>query len=251
MSLRLNKDKIFFLNTHQKYEGSTNIISFMEKDFTLLIDVKINKEGINKDYPTFIISRNGKHSGLSAILTENNEIVITFSYWLYDDEQKDVIREGNYTLPKQLEDNVNRYVITCDNESKNFKMYVNGVDVFTIDYCGLSKQSYLESFLWFGCGTMIGKGDNYKSIGDFEYSSFMALDIVVNQIEITDIMSKHNESYINLDKYPGLPTLKKETPLLNNIKLFYDFTTHNPYKMWDLTGNGNHAQLYIENNIYF
>lgn len=251
MSLRLNKNKIFFLNIDKKQNELNTIGDFMENDFTIVFDAKIIKEGLLKDYPSFLFSRNGKHSGISAILTETNDIIITFSYWFYNEQEEDVVKYSHYTLPKELELTNNKYVIICDDKNKKIKIYVNDIEAPTIDYVNLTKQSHKESFVWFGCGTMIGSGDNFKAVGDFEYSTFFALDIVLDRNEIEDIYNNYQEKYITLEKYIDLPTLKNNTPNLNNIKLFYDFTSHNFYKMWDLTGNGNHAQLYIENNIYF
>lgn len=251
MSIRINKDNIFCILPTAKYELAENIGNFMENDFTIFVKVKILKEGLTKEYPSFFFCRNGRHVGLSAILSDKNEIVINSTYWFLDKDGNGIMKEIPTILPSDLENGFNEYALVCDNLSKCIKLYINGVEFSNMEYSSLSKDNFENSLIWLGCGTMMSNDEFYKSVGDFEYNLLFCLDTQLSIKEITKIKESYKLHYLENDTYKGLPVLKSSIEHKQNYKLFCDFENYNRYKIWDMTGNGNYPQLYIENNIHF
>jgi hypothetical protein len=157
----------------------------------------------------------------------------------------------SFILPKNIENNINDYIIICEDDKKIIKLIINGETVGILDYKLTNKNSYVDSFVWFGCATMIGEGESYRCVGDFDYHLLFGLNMVLELGEIMDIKNNFKIKYVESETYNSLPILNKLTPHRDNFKIFCDFENSNTYKIWDLTGNGNYPQLYIENNIYF
>ena len=65
MSLKVNRDNIFFILPESRYSVSNRIDRYMDEDFTFHISAKIIKESLGLK-ESFIFSRNGMHSGISA-----------------------------------------------------------------------------------------------------------------------------------------------------------------------------------------
>jgi len=251
MSLRINENNIFCITPKSKYELSEDIGGFMEEDFTIVVETKIYKEALKKEYPSFFFCRNGRHVGLSAILTEKNEIAVNLTYWFLDENKNGIMREETSILPLDVEDTVNRYTMICDTNSKMIKLYINEEEKCKIEYSSLEKDTFTEALIWLGCGSMMSDDPFYKSVGDFEYELLICLDKCLTIKEITEVIDKYEKDYIEIDTFKGLPILNKLIPNKENYKVFCDFNNYNRYKLWDMTGNGNYPQLYIENNIHF
>jgi hypothetical protein len=82
MSLRVNKDNIFFVLPESRYSVSRRIDKYMDEDFSLFIKFKVYPDCVLKDIQTFAIARNGMHSGISTYKDELDNISICFTYWL-------------------------------------------------------------------------------------------------------------------------------------------------------------------------
>jgi hypothetical protein len=251
MSLRINENTIFCITPKSKYELSEDIGKFMEIDFTIFVEAKIYKEALTTEYPSFFFCRNGRHVGLSAILTEKNEIAVNLTYWFVDENKNGIMKEETFILPSEIEDKNNRYTMICNTVSKVIKLYINEEENCKIEYPSLEKDIFTEALIWLGCGSMMSDDPFYKSVGDFEYELLMCLDKVLTIEEITEIRNNYKTNYIEIDTFKGLPILNKAIPNRKNYKVFCDFNNYNRYKLWDMTGNGNYPQLYIENNIHF
>lgn len=251
MSFRINENNIFCILPNAKYELAQNIGDFMENDFTIFVEAKILKEGLTKEYPSFFFCRNGRHVGLSAILSDKNEIVINSTYWFLDENGNGVIKEIPTILSPDLENSFNKYAMVCDNQSNSIKLFINGIEVSNIEYKSLNKDNFESSLIWLGCGTMMSDDNFYKSVGDFEYNLLFCLNKKLSIEEIDEIRTNYKKEYLETETYKGLPILKSTTQHRENYKLFCNFENYNRYKLWDMTGNGNYPQLYIENNIHF
>jgi hypothetical protein len=252
MSLRINKDNIYFIppKRFNKYNHSDDISGFMEKDFTISVRVKIYKENMNPLKEAYIFSRNGMHSGIVANLNNNNEIEIKFLYWFTDSDNNTFIKNIFFTLSSEFENDFNSYTVTCDEKNKVIDFYLNDIIIESLYYNELNRKNYTEEFIWIGCGSMIISDPNYKFIGDFEYEYIYLLDKKLLISEIIDI-NKNYKLQLDYDSEYILPILNNNIEHFENFKIFTDFDYRSKYKLWNMANNHNFFQLYIENNIIY
>jgi hypothetical protein len=248
MSLNVNKDNIYLITNHSKYMENELVSDFMEKDFTLFLRVKIVKWILTED-ESFIFSRNGVHSGLSCYLNHLGNIVIRFSYWFKNKDNKVIHKHVEQILPENMEELFNDYIIICNMRDENIKFYLFDKLIGIIDFKGLEKVDYTTAFFWLGCGSMIVE-ENFKNIGSFIYKLLFGLNVPLTYDEIIDIV-QYREKYVNEDSEFGLPLVKRDIDLYKNFKLFFDFEFKNKYKVWNMVNGNNFFQKYIEDNIIF
>ncbi len=147
MSLNVNKDNIYLITNHSKYMENELVSDFMEKDFTLFLRVKIVKWILTED-ESFIFSRNGVHSGLSCYLNHLGNIVVRFSYWFKNKDNKVIHKHVEQILPENMEELFNDYIIICNMRDENIKFYLFDKLIGIIDFKGLEKVDYTTAFFW-------------------------------------------------------------------------------------------------------
>jgi hypothetical protein len=249
MSLRVDKDNIFFILPESRYSVSSRIDGYMEEDFTLHVTAKLFPETLTNT-ESFLIARNGMHSGISAFRDQWDIINIMFTYWFRDADGNPDVKQVTYKVPELLMDGFNRYTMICDhNNEKKISCYVNDELVGEMLYGDSVKQSYEHAFYWFGCGSMIGP-EEHRAFGIFEYRLSFVLNKKLSLDELKDFIgnykSKHSEVV-----FGELRRLKDSYPYKQNFAFLCDFEHYNRYKVWDISFSGNYPQFYIEHNIYF
>lgn len=248
MSLKVNKDNIFFILPESRYAVSNRIDKWMEEDFVLHVKAKIIPENLTSKQ-SFIIARNGMHSGISTFIDNQNNVSVGFTYWFRDKDKEPVVKQVFYTLEAGEVNAFNEYTMICDHyEERKIDCFFNGKLIGTLKYENDEKQSYEHAFYWFGCGSMIGP-EEHRGYGEFEYELSFVLNKKLLIEDVQDIID-------NYDKYShivfnNLRKLNYDYKLRNNFAFFCDFSNHNRYKVWDLSFSGNYPQFYIEHNIYF
>lgn len=248
MSLKVNKENIYYVTPFSKYGTHNPIDTFMEKDFTISTRLKINKENIPLQLDTYMFARNGKHSGILTHLDVNNRLEVRLCYWFTDENGNDILKKVIHYLPEELEDQFNDYIVTADDTNKTMSFYFNGDKVGDIDYENLTKCDYTGAFIWLGCGNMFND-DQFKGIGDFEYEYLYCLDKELKFNEIIEINKNYKTKYLNFDN--GLPVLNDEIKYKENFKLFCDFDYKNNYKVWNMSKGANFFQFYMDNNMIY
>lgn len=247
MGLKIDKDNIYLITNNSKYDISDKIDNFMENDFTIFIRSKIKKKSLKFGDESFLFARNGMHSGISAYLDELNQIRIRFTYWV-NDFTGSTVKIVEYLLLEN-EEQYNDYIVTCDHNNKIMTFYVSGNKAGEINYNEFTKVNYNGAFIWLGCGSMIIE-DIFKCVGDFEYELLFGLDKCLLYDDVIDIVQNRSKYVDEISEYE-LPLLKPNILLRNNFKFFFDFEHRNTYKVWNIVGDDNFLQLYIENNISF
>lgn len=249
MSLRVTKEKIFFILPESRYAVSDRIDRFMEEDFTLHVTAKIFPELLTEK-EAFIIARNGMHSGISAFKDAWGKSNIVFTYWLKTQDGDPIVKQIFYHLKDEELNKFNKYTMICDNYvDRKIDCYVNNELVGIIEFEQNEKQSYKDAFYWFGCGSMIGP-EEHRAIGEFEYQLCFLLNKKLTLDETNDIVENFGTKYSH-EVFRGLKKLNYDYPLRKNFAFLCDFTHHNRYKVWDVSFSGNYPQFYIEYNIYF
>lgn len=261
MSLRINKDNIFFILTEDRYSVAKKIDTHMSKDFSFYVKAKVNSEFLEAGKEHFLFSRNGMHSGVSIYKSEDDKIHAVYQWWVKsDNSDKYEVKMVGQWIPDELANEYNEYIMICDNDDeKNIKCYFNNILVGEIDFKNGEKKGYEESFYWFGCGSMLASEKEHMHIGDFDYELSFLINKKLELSEVNEI-SKNYESY-TFEMYNGLRRLKDDFYLNNdlndrrilkeNFAFFCDFNQYTRYKIWDMTFSGNYPQVYIEDNIYY
>ena len=254
MSLRVNKDNIFFVLPESRYSVSRRIDRDMDEDFSLFVKFKVFPESMEKNKETFVLARNGMHSGISSFKDGSGNVTISFTYW-FSKETEDgrtemypkQVRTG--LLPEELNE-FNEFVMVCDHFlDRKIDCYKNGKLVGSIQFDEGDKVSYENAFFWFGCGNMIGP-EEHQCIGDFEFEMSFVLNKKLKIEEIQDFIDNYEKKYSHI-VFNDLRKLNYDYPYRNNFSFLCDFNNYNRYKVWDVSFSGNYPQFYIEKNIYF
>jgi hypothetical protein len=249
MSFKVTKENIFFLLPESRYAVSERIDSYMEKDFTLFVKAKLFPETLTEN-ESFMIARNGMHSGISAFKdTDGGNTNIMFTYWFIDKDGTPNPKQVFYTLEEDELNSFNDYAMICNHSSKTIECFLNKKLIGRIVYGRDTKQTYENAFYWFGCGSMIGP-EEHRGFGDFEYKLAFVTNTQMNLEAIDDFTKNLYTKYTDVI-FNDLRKLKNDYPLKNNFAFLCDFEHYNRYKVWDLSFSGNYPQFYIEHNIYF
>ena len=249
MSLKIDNKNIFFLLPESRYAVSDRIDAYMDEDFTLHVTAKVFPDTLTEK-ESFMIARNGMHSGVSAFKDQHGDINVMFTYWFMDKNNKPKPKQLFHRLSDSELNEFNKYTMICDhNDNKKISCYVNDTLVGDIFYKGDTKQPYENSFYWFGCGSMIGP-EEHRGFGDFEYAMTFVINKAVPITIVNDLIENYEEKYTDI-VFNDLRKLKNDYKLKENFAFFSDFKHYNRYKVWDLSFNGNYPQFYIEHNIYF
>lgn len=248
MSLKVDKDNIFFLLPESRYAVSSRIDDYMDKDFTLHVRGKVINTNLT-DREAFMIARNGMHSGISFFKDNLDRTVCIFTYWCENKNKENIVQQVFHPIDENDKDSFNDYTIIGDDTSKKLECYVNSKLVGTIDYSNNKKVLYENAFYWFGCGSMICE-EQHRSIGEFEYENTFLLNKKISIEEVNDIITNYESKYTHII-FNDLRKINDDYKYKNNFAFFCDFKEYNRYKVWDLSFNGNYPQFYIEKNIYF
>lgn len=248
MSLKINKDNIFLMNPKNGYFDDNNSDDSMANDFTLFVKVKLNPDKL-KQVDSFIISRSGAHSGISA-LTDAYAFTsyIQYSYWFWDNSTnvpKLEVRQIHHKIEEADFDSFIELAMVHDTYEKTMLCYYNGVVIGQLEYKnGELPALYDNSPYWFGCGSMLMDGE--KQIGEFEYDLAFSLRKALDNDAIQDIITNYKTKYCETIFEDSL-IFKRNWNLTKDFAFFCDFEKMNQYKIWNYAFNGNFPQLYVDN----
>lgn len=250
MSLRINKDNLFFILPEDRYSVSQKIDKHMAKDFTLYVKLKVNVEFLGLDKEHYIFSRNGMHSGISIYRDLQGNIHAVYNWWVRNEKTGEYeYKNVTHKIEDEFVNEHNEYSMICDDsDEKNIKCYFNNMLVGTIHFTKSEKNPYEGAFYWFGCGSMLCE-EQHRQIGDFDFDLAFLLNKKIEINEVKDIVT--NYPLYTHEMYGGLRKLKDDFYLKDNFAFFCNFNQTTRYKIWDMTFSGNYPQIYIENNIYF
>jgi hypothetical protein len=97
MSLKVTKENIFFLLPESRYAVSERIDAYMEKDFTVYVKAKLFAETLTQT-ESFLLARNGMHTGISAFKDSDDNNNVMFTYWFKDADDVPSPKQIFYTL---------------------------------------------------------------------------------------------------------------------------------------------------------
>jgi hypothetical protein len=248
MSLKINKDNIFMINPKNGYFDDDNSDDSMANDFTIFVKVKINSDVLTQT-DSFIISRNGAHSGISALKDEYEfATYIQYSYWFWDNSTsspKIGIKQVHYKIEDVDLDDFIELALVHNSYERKMMCYYNGNVVGELKYTKDELPAlYDDSPYWFGCGSMLTEGEIQD--GEFEYDLAFSIRKVLNDSKIQHIIKNYKKKYCKKIFEDNL-IFKKDWELTKEFTFFCDFEKMNQYKVWNYAFNGNFPQLYVKN----
>lgn len=252
MSLKINKDNIFMMNPKNGYFDNTNVDDSMANDFTLFVKVKINPD-VLKQTDSFIISRSGAHSGISA-LKDAYEFAsyIQYSYWFWNNSNstpKLDVKQHHYKIEESEFDSFLELALVHHTDERKILCYYNGKVVGELEYNDDELPAlYDDSPYWFGCGSMLSTIDTQS--GEFEFDKVFSVRRALDNDEIQDIIKNYKTKYCETIFEDNL-IFKKEWEMTEDFTLFCDFENMSRYKIWNYAFNGNFPQLYVDNVINY
>ena len=248
--MRVNKDRIYVIPSSSKYFNDTKVDTYMENDFTIQLSCKVNYDQLEPNEESFILSRNGKHTGVSVFRHQDGNLFIHFTYWFWKDGTEAIMKTEKYILPESLVNLYNTYTMICSHDNQTIKCFVNNEQIGLIEYKGLDKCVYTESYYWFGCGSMFMQNANSMNIGDFDINFAFVSKCKFSIKQVEDITlnykTKYTEELIN-----GLRLLNDKIPNKESFGFFCDFNVSSKYKIWNMVYNGVYPIIYMEDNTHY
>jgi hypothetical protein len=176
-----------------------------------------------------IVAKNGRHCGLSAIKTGENQCYIKAQFWTWSSREVGVEFHDTWIDVKQKKDWMT-VAMVHDKSKKIVTCYVDGQES-KISYSG-EIIDYRDSWIWVGCNNSLDScSPEHRG---FLYGSIAHISIFESALSKSDIEKTYGveeTDEINFDLKPcGVYTF-------NPV-----WTT--PYKVMDITNNGNSMILF-------
>ena len=150
MSLKVNKENIFFILPESRYAVSDRIDMWMEEDFVLHATAKVTPETLTETQ-SWIIARNGMHSGINVFKDYHGKVNIGFTYWFKKENGEPIPKQVFYGLSDSELNEFNEFTMICDHHvDRKIECFVNSKLVGEIHFDKDEKQSYEWAFFWFG-----------------------------------------------------------------------------------------------------
>lgn len=236
--IKLSGDNAFFIAPKNRYGLSTNeTFDLTEHDFTIMVRVKIDWDSMKAGTPTHeggIVAKNGRHCGLSALKLSDNETYIKAQFWTWESREVGVEFRDVWI---DVKSNSEYMDIAMIHDKKNKKMIID-VDgnQKSIDYTG-EIIDYSDSWIWVGANNSLDScAPEHRGFLFGEVESISIYNCIVNtfESEINNHLDvKTNEDLLSL-------------PFNEEAAAVYSFTeeTKTPYKIFDISMNGNHMILF-------
>jgi hypothetical protein len=231
--IELTGDNAYFIPPKNRYGLSKKeTFDLTEKDFTITVKVKVDWDSMIIGTATHeggIVAKNGRHCGLSAIKTGENQCYIKAQFWTWSSREVGVEFHDTWIDVKQKKDWMT-VAMVHDKSKKIVTCYVDGQES-KISYSG-EIIDYRDSWIWVGCNNSLDScSPEHRG---FLYGSIAHISIFESALSKSDIEKTYGveeTDEINFDLKPcGVYTF-------NPV-----WTT--PYKVMDITNNGNSMILF-------
>lgn len=229
--IQFNGSEAWFVSPDNKYGLSKfPAKKITDGDFSFLAKIKVNWNKMNPNDLTReggIIIKNGLHLGLSVIKPDNQHVYIKGTIWTMDAslgtngmKNYDILVKVNNEegdLEKEYE-----IGFSFKKSEKLFSVYCNGT--WKTEKFNGTLLDYSNAWLWIGCS-------NPLDTCPIDFKHFFNGEI-------------YNASifYKSLDKEEIMEVYENFENVSKRLKpvCLYDFKKQTPYKILDISGNGNH-----------
>ena len=231
--IKLNGNNAYFVPPKNRYGLSTNeTYDLTEHDFSILVNVKIDWDKMTPDSPTQeggIVAKNGRHCGINAFKYTNGTY-IKAQWWVLSEsgeiEYKDIWFD--------VEDNDKFMNISMLHNSKTKTMTLN-VDGKSMDniYEG-EIIDYRDSWIWVGANNSLDScAVEHRGFLFGTISHVSIFDSIVSDTDKLSIFNMTSNEIIEPDS--GLKTA---------AAFGFKEKDMTPYKVFDISLNGNHMILF-------
>lgn len=231
--IELNGNNAYFIPPKNRYGLSTNeTYDLMEHDFSILVDVKIDWDKMTADSPTQeggIVAKNGRHCGINA-LKYTDGTYIKAQWWVNSDsggiEYKDLWFE--------VEGNTKFMNISMLHDSKTKTM------TLTIDEVSMDRIyegeiiDYRDSWIW------VGANNSLDSCA-VEHRGF--LFGTINHVSIFDSVVSDDDAQ-SIFNMKSNEIIEPSSELKTAASFTFKEEDMTPYKVFDISLNGNHMILF-------
>ena len=232
--IKLNGNNAYFVPPKNRYGLSTNeTFDLTEHDFSILVNVKIEWDKMTADSPTQeggIVAKNGQHCGLNAFKFNDGRTYIKEQWWVKSDvglvEYKDIWFdvEGNLEFM-----NVS---MVHDHKTKTITLSVDG-ESMDGTYEG-EIIDYRDSWIWVGANNSLDScAVEHQGFLFGTINHVSIFDSVVSDDDIRTVFSTNSNEIFE-------PSSELKTAAAFTFK----DTEMTPYKVFDISLNGNHMILF-------
>lgn len=224
--LTFNGKDAWFVSPDNKYGlCKSPAKDITEGNFSFLARVKVNWDKMNPDSSSReagIIIKSGLHMGLSVVKASDDDLFVQSTIWTYSDDFKGEKTRSHVILQKiKNKDDYYNVCFTFNRDTNEHSLYFNG-EMITENFEGYLID-YTKSWLWVGVANPLNTCPE-------QFRQFFNGDIYN-----VGIFSK-SLSHLEIKKY--FEDFKHFNPQSNPISLI-DFERQTPYKILDISGNGN------------
>ena len=230
----LNGDSAWFVPPTSRY-GLSKVSSreLTNSSFTFLCQVKVDWSKMTENTNTqeaAIMIKNGKHLGISVAKTGNNFRIVKGTVWVETDTPEEkgiceiVIPLNDVANTDDISGEYINLVFSYDIINQKLQLVVN--DRKKIIDVPNKLLDYIPAWLWIGCANPLdGETNHHKHYFFGEYKLVGIYQKYLTDDEIIDAFAK----IINPEHKPVA---------------YYDFKETTPYKVLDITLNGNNLNKY-------
>jgi hypothetical protein len=230
----INGDSVWFVPPTSRY-GLSKVSSrhLTNSDFTFLCQIKVDwsklKENSNTQEAAVMI-KNGKHLGISVAKTGDNFRIVKGAVWVETEtpEEKGICQiviplNDVINTPDISEEYIN-LVFSYDIINQKLQLIVN--DRKKIIDVPNKLIDYNSSWLWIGCANPL------------ENSSIEHRHHFFGEYKLIGVYQKYLTDYEIKDAFAKI-IIPEHKPIA-----YYDFNETTPYKILDITNNGNNLNKY-------
>lgn len=225
----------YFIPGRHKYQLSRYELSdITENSFSFVVKVKINWDLLNpfdKTKEAGIICKNGQHIGISAFKYTDYKNFIKGAFWTKDDNGNEFYNDIVFEIDDAFKNKILNLAFTYDSIEKKIRLYF--FDEHKEIKFDKNLLDYSNSLLWIGCQNAFDSCDeNHRGYFFGEIHKVYIYGKNLTKNDITQIFSLENEYALSAR--------------LNPICGF-DFNKKTPYKIFDITNNGNNLIKFDKN----
>lgn len=224
--LTFNGKDAWFVSPDNKYGLSRYPAkNITEGNFSFLARIKVNWDLMNPDDNTReagIIIKSGLHMGISAVRASEEDMFIQSTIWTYD-ESFSGNKMKSHGIFHRVEDKDDYYNVcfTFNRETNEHSLYFNG-NMITENFKGFLID-YTQSWLWVGVSNPLEScPEKFRQFFNGDVHNVGIFSKSLNHLEIKKVFE-------DFDYY---------NPSLKPISLI-NFERQTPYKILDISGNGN------------
>lgn len=202
-----------------------------EDDFTFVSKVKVDWDKMNafdKTREGGLLSKNGKHIGLSVLKNTDDKIYIRGQFWCKLDDGSDTFFDLFIEVDPEIKNKILDVAFVHNKSEKIIFLLLND-KIHEIKYEG-DIIDYSDSWIWIGCQNAFDSCDEMHRgfyFGEIYYSAIFGSALNIDEI---------NKSF--------LYKVKEDIDFKLKPVCVFNYEEKTSYKVYDITENGNNMIMF-------